>query len=355
MAAAVSAAPAASSKAATVCEVIRPGEAAETWDRFVDDSPQGCIFCRSWWLDAVCGGNYQTLVVRKGGRILAGAPLPVQRTPWLTRVTMPPLTQTLGVLVAAPGESKYVSRISTEMAIVRVLVDALPPADAFTMHTHRTFTNWLPFHWAGYSQTTRYTYVFDDVADLSLVRQGMAGRVRNTVKKAEKAGIRVEATDDVDAFLEVNRKTFARQGAAMPYGAGLVHRIDEACAARGARTILLASDAGGAVHSAVYLVHDSKCMYNLMQGSDPALRSSGANALAMWRSLELAHERGVAYDFEGSMLEGVESFYRGFGARLVPYFRISRGAARPVARAVLGLRGRTGRLARVLGLRGGRR
>jgi len=294
MAAAASAAPATSSKAATVCEVIRPGEAAEAWDRFVDQSPQGCIFCRSWWLEAVCGDSFGVLAVRRGGETVAGMPLAFSRRLIWTGLTMPILTQTLGVLLAPDEAAKYVTRLSNEMAAMRVLIDAIPRTDLFRVHMHHSLTNWLPFYWAGYRQTTRYTYVVDDLSDLERARADMTPHERNKLKKAAKSGIRVEETDDLGLLIEFHRKAFARQDKASPFPEEGIRRVDAACKQHDARTILVTRDADDRIHSALYLVHDSRTMYKLLSGAEPELRSSGAHPLAVWRSFELAHERGLS-------------------------------------------------------------
>src|SRR4051812_10452199 len=41
------------------------------WDDFVDASPQGSIYCKTWWLDAVCPDAYQLIAIPKDGIIRA--------------------------------------------------------------------------------------------------------------------------------------------------------------------------------------------------------------------------------------------------------------------------------------------
>ena len=41
-----------------------------------------------------------------------------------------------------------------------------------------------------------------------------------------------------------------------------------------------------------------------------------------WRGIELAHEKGLAYDFEGSMIERISKSFREFGCVPNQYFRI---------------------------------
>jgi len=308
-------------------QILRPGDPLEAWDRFVDESPQGCIFCRSWWLDAVCSSGFGVLTVQKNGKIAAGIPLASSRKLIWTGITMPPLTHTLGVLLASQPKARYFSRLSGEMAALQALVAAIPRFDFFRVNMHHTMTNWLPFYWAGYSQTTRYTYVLEDLSDLDAVFKNMRKGLRRTIRKAEEAGIRVEETDDIDTLLELNKKTFTRQGRAVPYTDESVRKLDAACAQHDARKILVTKDGSNRPHSALYLVYDSRFMYSLMEGTDPECRSSGACPLAIRRSLELAHTLNLGYDFVGSMLEGVEFCNRSFGATQKPYFEISRWRA----------------------------
>jgi len=304
-------------------ELIRAGEPMVEWDRLVDLSPQGCIFCRSWWLEAVCPDGFEVLLVRKGGEVVAGMVLPYARRFIWRGVAMPPLTQTLGVLLAPQEASKYVTRLSNEMGALRALVAAIPRVDFFRVNMHYTFTNWLPFHWAGYRQTTRYTYVLEDLSDLDAVLASMESHQRSKLRKARRSGIRVEETDELEPLLEMIRRTFARQGRRPPHSEDLLRRLDAACARHRARTVLVSRDEQDRLHSALYLVHDNKCMYKLLSGGDPALRSSGAHTLEVWRSFELASRRGLRYDCEGSMVESLESFNRSLGAVQKPYFEIS--------------------------------
>ena len=104
----------------------------------------------------------------------------------------------------------------------------------------------------------------------------------------------------------------------------VVHRLDEACLDRQARKILIAEDPNGRHHAGVYLVWDANSAYYLMGGSDPELRSSGATSLCMWEALRFAATVTQRFDFEGSMIEPIERYFRAFGARQVPYLALSR-------------------------------
>ena len=76
------------------------------------------------------------------------------------------------------------------------------------------------------------------------------------------------------------------------------------------------------MHAAIYLVWDKYSAYYLIGGSDPKLRNSGATSLALWEAICFASTVTKSFDFEGSMIESVERFFRGFGGNQVSYFHI---------------------------------
>jgi hypothetical protein len=294
----------------------------QEWDAFVDKSAQGSVYCKSWWLDAVCPDAYELIAVRRDGLIRAGMALPVARARGHLSVRMPPLTQTLGPLLWLPCGQKYGSQLSYEMKILRELVAAIPASDEFFVNCSRQFTNWLPFHWAGYSQTTRYSYQIDDLTDLPAVLEGMSDKTRNIIRKAEKAGIRIEECDDLQVALPLFEMTYSRQGMSFPYDPALIERIDRGASAHAGRKIFLARDETGRLHAAIYIVHTPRCAYYVMQGTDPALRASGAPLLAHWHAIQFAAGVSQSYDFVGSMMENVERVFRSFGAIQKPYSSI---------------------------------
>ena len=304
-------------------QILRPPDSLEEWDAFVDLSPQGSIFCRSWWLDAVAPGRHEILVLRKNGKITAGMPMVHVRLRGGDVCHMPILTQTLGALLPPPKGRNYTDDISDETNLLRHLVAAVPRFSFFVMNFHYNFTNWLPFYWDGYEQTTRYTYVIDDLTDLEKVFGAFVYAKRMDIKKAERI---VEVREDLapEAFYENLRKTLRMRGQEIFYSYDHFERIHAACASRGAGKTWYAVDSAGNMHSGIFLVFDKKSAYYLISTIDPEHRSSGSHTLLLKHVIEFCAGRTGKFDFEGSMIEGVENSYRHFGAIRKPYFRISR-------------------------------
>ena len=178
-----------------------------------------------------------------------------------------------------------------------------------------------------------------DLSNLDNVWSGFSDKARNEYRKAEKRNsLHIDANPSLDAFLELNKMVFQRQGLAIPYADELVRRIDKACSDRNCRAIFIARDEKGNPHAGLYLIWDENSAYYLMGGGDPELRNSGATSFCMWEAIKFASTVTRVFDFEGSMLEPVEKFFRSFGAHHVPYSAISKfnGRHLRVAHSLIG-------------------
>ena len=291
------------------------------------------IFEQPWWLDVVAPGRWSAAEVRRDDKVVARLPYAQRRRLGLTTIGQPPFTQTLGPWLA-PRACKYAKQLETEKKLIGELIEMLPPFDFFRQSFSPMLTNWLPFYWAGFQATVRYTYRIEDLSDLDHVRSEFQEHVRRGIRKAESA---LEVDDDypLEDLLRLNELTYARQGVRSPDSPELVRRLDAACAQRGARRILGAVDARGRVHAALYVVWDERTLYALINARDPEFQSLGSNTLLYWEAIKLASEVSRVFDFEGSMIEPVEHYFRGFGGRQTPYFSISRAGlkAKPVLAA----------------------
>lgn len=287
------------------------------------------LFLTAWWLDAACGEDgWDVGIVANGQAIQAVLPYLPRRRQGFRMLTQPALTPFLGPWMR-PSQGKRARRYSDEKALMQALIEQLPAYDLYQQNWSPLLTNWLPFFWSGFQQTTRYTYVLNDLADEAELWRGLSENIRRDIRKASgRFGLTVEADASPDAFLKLNAMTFARQDRRAPYSEAYVRRIDAACAERGCRRILVARDAEGRAHAGVFIVWDADRAYYLAGGGDPDLRNSGAASLCLWEAIRFACGVTRRFDFEGSMIEEIERFFRAFGAEQVPYFQVSHTPSR---------------------------
>lgn len=286
------------------------------------------LFEQPWWLDATAPGQWDAVEVQEGGRTVARLPFVVRKKHGFRALTQPPLTQTLGPWVEqlSQNPSKHLAR---EKELLNALIARLPPHDVFQQAFHANVTNWLPFYWTGFSQTTYYSYAFDDLTDHDHIYRGFSKTTRQQVERTS-SRLYVDDSGSIDDLLHLADHTYQRQGLTLPYPRDLLYRIDDAVKRHATRQLLIAKDEAGAHHAAIYVIGDERRAYSIVTGTHTEHRQSGAINLLYWEAIKAASQHSRVFDFEGSMIPGVEEFYRKFGGVQVPYFAVRRssGAAR---------------------------
>lgn len=300
---------------------------ASPYDELVATSPQGSVFCTSWWLEAVAPGRWRAHELEENGRVVAAWPTVVRTTRVGEIHGGAPLTPFLGPLLP-PGEGAR--RRSRELKLVEGLLERVGGYAHMEARCNPAFDYWTPLRWHGFQQTTNYTWRLPDLSEVDAVFSGFRENIRGHVRAAQKNGMTVDE-GRLDEFLDIHRRRFSRD----PVG---IVAIDAAASARSARTILIARDADGHARAGGYFVHDERFTTYLLAATDAEVR--GAASLVLWEAIKRTAERGAGFDFEGSMLRQVESFVRSFGGVPTPYSIVwhtpstAMRAARSVKRAL---------------------
>ncbi len=279
------------------------------------------LFSQYWWLDAVCGrDNWEVLLYQKGGEIFASFPYFKKKKLIFNGIAQPKLTQSLGVYIKYPKGQGYYKKLSWEKEIMDYFIDNLPKYDFFDVSFHHTITNWQPLFWKGFKQTTKYTYIIQK--DVNIDNLETSNRKRRR-KKAINLGVEVFEGSEVDKFYQLNQLTFIRQQRDIAYSLEFVKKFYKELKKVDAVKIFFANYQGKKV-AANFLVEDSTTVYYLMGGIDPEFADVGAMDLIQYESIKYAISKGKNFDFEGSMVESIEKYFRSFGAVQKPYFEITK-------------------------------
>ncbi len=288
----------------------------ETYRKFCKTEKDLPIFFQDWYLDAVCHpGTWDAAVSLQNGEIVAVMPYFLKQKWGFRYFTMPHFVKHLGPYIRPQFRAPKVSH-----SILQDLIQQLPKIDAFKQDFHPTLTNWLPFYWKGYQQTSRYIYILDLQPEIAEIRRNINRNMRRNIKKAE-AKLTITDKFPLETFYAINKKSFKRQGVNIPYSFDLLKKHDKALQAHGARKIFYAVDEQKNIHSAAYLIWDQVSSYYHLSGDDPAFRSSGSGIFLIWKAIEYTKiELGLTtFDFEGSMMAKIEAIRRQFGAQQLAY------------------------------------
>ena len=292
----------------------------QAYTEFCQQVPAVPVFAQPWFLDAVAeGGEWSVALVEDNGQVVAALPYFLKRQLGFRYVTMPLFTKYLGPLLR-PGYDN----LTEQHRLLGLLQEQLPAVHAYEQQWLPALTNWLPFHWAGYQQTTQYTYRLD-LREHPHWEQQLNRNMRRNLAKAD-AQLQLRTDLGLEEFYRLNTLSFARQGLQPPYTLAQLRTHNAALAAHDARQLFFACDEQGRIHSAAYLIWDRQAAYYHLSGDDPALRQSGSGIWLVARAIRYTQDTlGLpVFDFEGSMLASVEAIRRQFGAVQTPYFRVWR-------------------------------
>lgn len=282
------------------------------------------IYSKSWWMDAICGKeNWDVWVYEQGDNIVAAMPYYIEYRNERKYITKAPLTQNNGILFAYPNDMKFVAKQAFEEKVINAANDFIESLnlDVYEQQYHYSFNNWLPFFWQYYTSIVRYTYVIEDTNNLDAIWKNFSSKQRSIIRKGSKE-IRFKRGLDPYIFYREHEKIFLKQGLKCPFSLDLWLRLYNACKDKNAGEIFYAEDAEGNITSLIFLVWDEKSAYHLLAGSIPEYQKLDTYSALTWEAIKYASEKGLMYDFEGSVIKRISKAIREFGATPKPYFRI---------------------------------
>ena len=270
------------------------------------------LFEQPWWLDIVAPGQWQEIFVKdEQGRVIA-------RMPYVTdgsKVFMPRLTQNLGIWMAPEvqkdygAQKKVIQEIFGQLSSKRSVSQCLSPCNQYV----------LPFRWLGYRMEPCFSYRLTELGESEKLYQSFGKTAKKNIKYARNK-VTIHSEIHLETLLDLLDQTFSAQKRKNPVSRELICSIVDACEKSGHGKYLEARDSEGNVHSCAYFVYDEQVCYYLLGASDSRFRSSGAQSLILWEGIQFAAEHSKVFDFEGSMVEGIEHFFRQFGGVCTPYY-----------------------------------
>jgi len=239
----------------------------------------------------------------------------------LKRIGNPPYTPHNGWIFENRSRNSA-KMLSEQKQAIQSLVDFVE-AQAFSLVRFSfpfTVRDMQPFTWRKFKVIPHYTYRVDLNESVAGLEHRMAAEYRRRLRQAAKSGVTVERIADYGIVRDLVMAGFNRKG--IPADPALLEKILFEFA-NASNSYAFAAVRNGRPIATSLSVHDKTTAYYLLGGH--AAQHGGAGRLCMWQNLLHAKESALtAFDFEGSMLQDVERYFRGFGGDLVPYFTINK-------------------------------
>lgn len=295
------------------------------------------LFMQPWWLDAT--GSWDVALGVRNGQVVGAMPYTLKRRWGVTLLTMPSFTHHLQIWMDKPPDISAHKWLTREKQIIWLLIEDLPAYGYFSMVFEETsFDNWLPFHWKGFRQEMRYTFVLTKEM-FENEDQGISRNLRRHLRDAS-GHLRIQKNIAVPLLFDTCRHTYQRQNIKMPFTVDQLETVAHAVDAHQAGIRLGAYSTQNELVAVSWLLWDQNRAYYFVAGDTKAGRDTGASIFLCHEAMRIAfEEKGLtAFDFCGSMLETVTDMRRQFGAKSEGLMKIFRARYRWLE-VLRGLRG----------------
>ncbi len=296
------------------------------WLEFLAHSPQAALNVHPGYMDIIAPG-WLALELWRDHSLLAVMPIHPKRKAGYSYALQPSYSQFWGILFAGGSLGNDYKTYSHRRKVVKAMVEAIPKEIKWFRYGFAPeFDYPLPFHWAGYQLQTRYTYRLDLSPGYAAIEKNFGNDTRYDIRKASGLGIKAHAgTQDWQRLVSLTQAN-AEHGKPLLQPAELetLRRLAAFLLETRLGSIMEVVDEGGTlVGAALFGSFAGKTAY-IMSAQAPGKTGSGAMSLLLARAIEVAAVHDQVFDFEGSMIEGIESFFRGFGGHPVPYLLIEK-------------------------------
>lgn len=280
------------------------------WDQLIVHSPGSAIYGQSWYLDAVCPG-WEALATPDYSMVM---PLTHRRKFGFSYLFQPLLSQQLGIYSQIPLKPEEIDEFLFAVPPVFRLIEITlnernPPGTHFTTSKHNTCR--LNLNSPYVQIQARYSV-----------------NTHRNLKKAVAENLRFRTNITLAEFMKLLSEDKSAGARILTYKKNkqVLMRLAQALVHRNAGMICGVKNRQGKLLAASLMGHEKGFHYYLA----PAMNEEGRETRSMFylidRYIHLHAGLPAMLDFEGSDIESVTRFYKGFGAVTATYtsLRINR-------------------------------
>lgn len=297
------------------------------WDTFIHASPQGSPFVLYEYMHII-HKDWRAIIVEEKGKWQAVMPLAISKKWKYQAILQPFFAQYWGICFAPFSEKMTYQLYSQQKRYCEAILKALNKFHLFSINFSPNFTYPLPFHWNHYKLNTRYTYQISLEPEIDFLHQQLASPLKRQINKARRNQLLIMPLVSPAPFLKLIRKNKEEGKNILGNAFHSINVLEELIEyILDQKTGILwgiKNQEGELIATSLYLYYHD-ITYYLHGAYHPSAHNSGAMSFLMWEAIVNAKEEGFkVFDFEGSMIVGIEAFFRKFGAYPVSYLHIHR-------------------------------
>ncbi len=270
------------------------------------------------WMDAVCKkGSWDAALVKDSeGKIEGVLVYHVRKLLGFTFILMPPFCFYNGIVLFVDPTLKEHKKKSKEREITTKLIAQLPRFAFLYLQFHHSFSDWFALYEHGFRQSTRYTYTIEANSSDEIWENMKPSLKRNINRSIEELIVESCSIDDFTSALQD-----AYSDRPNPFDLQLIKEVYGNLYEAGRCKLLVCKDkSSNKVLAGTLLTYDKECCYYSCGFYHPAGKVKNAISCLLWHVIK-NNERDN-FDFEGSMIPEIEHYFRSFGSKQKPHFRI---------------------------------
>ena len=284
------------------------------------------VFGSKKWL-AVYGQKLQLIGIYKDEHQLIGGFYFLKTKKYgFNFVKLPPYTPHCGLFFVSESKNRSsISNFSKEVMNDICLYFTQQKSSLTILAFPSDIIDFQPFIWDKYKVIPNYTYRINLSNSIEDIKSNFDSKHRNVINKAIKEEVVVLENSLKNEELLKFFKSSLKTAGANVYEEELKNIFLNFADSSNSFSMIAKKDE--VFLGAVFCVFDKNNCYYLLGGVNKNSGIQGINNLLIQKSIEKAKELGCkTFDFEGSMLKGVEKFFRGFGPELVPYYTVNKAS-----------------------------
>ena len=284
------------------------------------------VFMQPWWLDVV-SDEWDVAIARKGEEISGIWAYPAENKMGVSLMRNPLLTPYLGPHVFYPSDLKPSKTDAYEYETVSELIKQLPDCKVWHLAITPGMKQAGLFKQYKLRAEVQQTFLIDLAQSEAELLTNIKDTARRNIKQAQKEEVVLSDYNALDQLYQFQLNTLTGKGREIYYKTADLQKIMDACIAHNAGELLVAKN-GENIQAIVWNVWDDNRSYYFMGGQNPEANGYKAMSLLLWTCIKNSKNRGQQYfDFEGSMDEGVERFFRTFGGERELYMVLQKNDA----------------------------
>ena len=284
------------------------------------------LFMQAWWLDAASEENWDVIFAKIHDEIAGFFVFSYQEKFGKKIITNHPLTQYAGPYIFYPDGINKSETYSFENKVYTDLITqlALKNIDFIEINCHHSFKNHQQFFWNGYKQTTKYTYILENIYDREKLLKEMSYSQRGKRIKKASNDYYFSLNLSADDFYNFYNENLKEQDKTIFYSKEYFLRLHNAAKNKNQGQIISIYNKENKLLAALWTVWDNECAYNMIMTSDKKKKCSEGTTLLIWETIKFLADKTKHYDFEGSMIKGVALRNQSYGATALAYHCISK-------------------------------